>query len=38
MRPNLARSCWFDTMTGKLPRKIGRERNRGSNIKNSAFG
>jgi hypothetical protein len=28
MKPKLARSCWFDTMTGKSLRKTGTERER----------
>jgi hypothetical protein len=38
VRPKLARSCWFDTMTGKSLRKIGTEADKGSSKGKSAFG
>jgi hypothetical protein len=36
MRPELARSGWFNTMTGKSLRKIGRDRH-GKQCKKSAY-
>jgi hypothetical protein len=36
MRPELARSGWFNTMAGKFLRKLGRDRH-GKQCKKSAF-
>jgi hypothetical protein len=38
MRSKLARSCWFDTMTGKSLRKTGTETDRVSSARKSALG